>query len=55
MPHLTTGVSPAELLFKRKICTRLPELDPVTKAEIDEAVHSRTELKREMEKNQKLL
>ena len=26
-PHSTTGISPAELLFKRKIRTRLPEID----------------------------
>lgn len=26
LPHLTTGVSPAELLFGRKIRTKLPEL-----------------------------
>ena len=26
-PHSTTGVSPAELLFRRKIRTRLPEID----------------------------
>ena len=26
-PHSTTGVSPAELLFRRKIRTKLPELD----------------------------
>ena len=26
-PHSTTGVSPAELLFNRKIRTKLPELD----------------------------
>ena len=29
LPHLTTGVSPAELLFGRKIRTRLPELRDV--------------------------
>ena len=28
-PHLTTGVSPAELLFGRKICTKLPELSDI--------------------------
>ena len=29
LPHPTTGVSPAELLFGRKIRTRLPELNDV--------------------------
>ena len=29
LPHPTTGVSPAELLFGRKICTKLPELSDV--------------------------
>ena len=29
LPHPTTGVSPAELLFGRKICTKPPELSDV--------------------------
>ena len=29
LPHSTTGVSPAELLFGRKIRTKLPELSDV--------------------------
>ena len=51
MPHLTTGVSPAELLFKRKIRTKLPELDSVIKTEIDEAV---CDLDRAQKENGKL-
>ena len=35
-PHQTTGVSPAELLFGRKIRTKLPELSTLDKKEISE-------------------
>ena len=49
-PHPTTGVSPAELLFKRKIRTKLPELDSVIKTEIDEAFRDRDRAQRERRK-----
>ena len=35
-PHQTTGVSPAELLFGRKIRTKLPELSSLDKKEISD-------------------
>ena len=49
-PHPTTGVSPAELLFKRKIRTKLPELDSGIKTEIDEAFRDRDRAQRERRK-----
>ena len=46
-PHPTTGVSPAELLFKRKIRTKLPELDSGIKTEIDKTVGDRDRAQKE--------
>lgn len=47
-PHATTGVSPAELLFNRKIKTKLPELCSETL--LDEEVRERDEWRKEKEK-----
>ena len=33
--HTTTGVSPAELFFKRKLTTKLPELTEVAEKQSD--------------------
>lgn len=44
-PHHTTGVSPAELLFKRKIRTKLPELN--TTNNLDEEIRDRDRLRKE--------
>ena len=40
-PHTTTGVTPAELMFRRKIRTKMPELDENVKREDDRAVRDR--------------
>lgn len=37
-PHSTTGISPAELLFRRKIQTKLPEMSKSVRSEIEELV-----------------
>lgn len=34
-PHLTTGKSPAELLFRMKVTTKMPELDDVEDEEVE--------------------
>ena len=39
-PHATTGVSPAELMFGRKLKTKLPQLD-VDRQDLDEEVRDR--------------
>jgi len=49
-PHQTTGVSPAELLFGRKLRTKLPEVDKQTKLDIDESVRDRDRLKKDQGK-----
>ena len=43
-PHSTTGKSPAELLFRRKLKTKMPELVDLEEEEIevsDQGVHDR--------------
>jgi len=43
-PHSTTGKSPAELLFRRKLTTKMPELVNVEEEEVevgDQAVRDR--------------
>ena len=49
-PHQTTGVSPAELLFGRKLRTKLPELNRETKDGVNEAARDRDSLKKELGK-----
>lgn len=49
-PHQVTGVSPAELLFGRKLRTKLPEIRKETKAELNEAIRDRESLKKELGK-----
>ena len=46
-PHQTTGTTPAELMFKRKIRTKLPELDSMLKAEVDESIRDCDQLHKE--------
>ena len=46
-PHQTTGVSPAELLFGRKIRTKLPELDSASRPILDEAIRDRDILRKQ--------
>ena len=50
MSHPTTVVSQAEMLFKRKIRTKLPKLDSVTKAKTDEAVQDQDRAQRDHRK-----
>ena len=49
-PHQTTGVSPAELLFGRKLQAKLPELNRETKDGVNEAARDRDSLKNELGK-----
>ena len=49
-PHSTTGVSPAELLFGRKIRTKLPELD----SDFDKDVQLYRDRDAEMKEKRKL-
>ena len=49
-PHQTTGVSSAELLFGRKLRTKLPELNRETKDGVNEAARDRDSLKKELGK-----
>ena len=35
MPHSTTGKSPAELLFRRKLTTKMPDLVNVEEEEVE--------------------
>jgi rubredoxin len=49
-PHQTTGVSPAELLFKRKIRTKMPDIDSIIKTELDESIRDRDKIRKEQGK-----
>ena len=44
MPHQTAGATPAELMFKRKICTKLPQLNSVVQSEIDDKARERDQI-----------
>lgn len=46
-PHSTTGVSPAELLFRRKIRTRLPGIDDYSHLAEDQDIRDRDSEKKE--------
>ena len=50
-PHPSTGVCPAELLFRRKLRTKLPELGEVAK--LDEEVREKTR-QRQKEQDERL-
>jgi hypothetical protein len=49
-PHQTTGVAPAELMFKRKLRTKLPEARTYTETYTDESVRDRDRVKKEQGK-----
>ncbi|XP_021343899.1 uncharacterized protein K02A2.6-like [Mizuhopecten yessoensis] len=40
-PHTTTGVSPAELMFGRKLRTKLPQIEQYARSQIDEGVRDK--------------
>ena len=46
-PHTTTGIAPAELLFNRKMETKLPQLEISERTEITE---QRTEITEQVQK-----
>jgi len=50
IPHSTTGVSPAKLMYNRKIRTKLPELNTNFTAVNDEFIRDRTVLVKNKEK-----
>ena len=53
-PHSTTGKSPAELLFRRKLTTKMPELDNVEEEELevsDQAVRDRDNQRKQFNKD----
>ena len=45
-PHSSTGVPPAELMFKRKIRTKLPQLEP-SRSQSDEDVRDRDQISKQ--------
>ena len=46
-PYQATGATPAELMFKRKIRTKLPELSSVNKSEVNESIPDRDQIRKE--------
>ena len=53
-PHLTTGKSPAELLFKRKLTVKIPELVNVEEEKVevsDQAVRDRDTQRKQFNKD----
>ena len=49
-PHQTTGAAPAELLFRRQIGTKLPELTSVARADVNEGIRDRDQIRKEIGK-----
>ena len=43
-PHQTTGATPAELMFERKIRTKLPQLNSAVQSEIDDKARERDQI-----------
>ena len=53
-PHSTTGKSPAELLFRRKLTTKMPELVNVEEEEVevsDQAIRDRDTQRKQFNKD----
>ena len=46
-PHQTTGVPPAELMFKRKIRSKLPQLESVVRTKSNEQVRDRDQISKQ--------
>lgn len=40
-PHSVTGVSPAELMYGRKLRTKLPQVEQLARSQLDEEVRDR--------------